>query len=152
MIFLPDDDNSHHRSFDAHYIMVRNGTMEVGTEEYPYTSKLTITMHGNKQSPEIPLYGNKCIAVRHGVLEMHGIPRTPSWTSLAVTADIGETTISLIEDADWQEGDKIVIAPTGYDHMEAEERTIIERVDARTFVLNEALAFKHYSGAETHGG
>jgi hypothetical protein len=69
-----------------------------------------------------------------------------------VTADIGETTISLIEDADWQEGDKIVIAPTGYDHMEAEERTIIERVDARTFVLNEALAFKHYSGAETHGG
>ena len=89
LIFLPDFDNSHQRFFDAHYIFVRNGLMEVGSEEFPYTSKLTITMHGNIQSPEIPIYGNKCIAVRHGTLDLHGTPRSPSWTSLGVTANAG---------------------------------------------------------------
>jgi len=101
LIFLPELDNSHERTFDAHYIMVRNGYMEVGTEEFPYTSKLTITMHGNKESPEIPIYGNKCIAVRNGVLELHGVPRTPTWTSLSATADIGSKQISLMVDVDW---------------------------------------------------
>jgi hypothetical protein len=40
--------------------------MEVGTEEFPYTSKMTITMHGDVTTPAIPTYGNKNIAVRRG--------------------------------------------------------------------------------------
>lgn len=43
-----DNDHSDHKTFDAGYIMVQGGYMEIGTEEYPYNSKLTITMHGNK--------------------------------------------------------------------------------------------------------
>ena len=39
-------------------------------------------MHGEKYSPELPIYGNKVIAVRNGVLDMHGIPRSPTWTEL----------------------------------------------------------------------
>jgi G8 domain len=83
LIFPPDSDPNHLRTFDAHYVMVKNGYFEVGTEEFPYTSKLIITMHGNKQMPEMPVYGNKVIACRHCQLEMHGIPRTPTWTSLS---------------------------------------------------------------------
>jgi len=45
LIFAPSVDANHQRTFDAHYIFVRNGRMEVGTEEFPYTSKITITMH-----------------------------------------------------------------------------------------------------------
>jgi hypothetical protein len=56
--------------------------MEVGTEQFPYTSKLTITMHGTREDPEIPTYGNKVLAVREGTLEMHGLKRTPTWTEL----------------------------------------------------------------------
>lgn len=41
-----DDDPSYEATFDAEYIIVVNGTMEIGTERYPYLSKLTITMHG----------------------------------------------------------------------------------------------------------
>lgn len=48
LIFPPDSDPYHLRTFDAHYVMVKNGYFEVGTEEFPYTSKLIITMHGNK--------------------------------------------------------------------------------------------------------
>ena len=56
--------------------------MEVGTEKYPYTSKLTITMHGKIDDPYIPIYGNKCIGLRYATLEMHGPVRQPTWTVL----------------------------------------------------------------------
>jgi hypothetical protein len=46
LIFAPHIDPNHQRFFDARYIFVNGGYMEVGTEAYPYTSKLTMTMHG----------------------------------------------------------------------------------------------------------
>lgn len=63
LIFAPDADPNHVRTFDAYYIMVNGGTVEVGTEEYPYTSKLIITMHSTEEDPHLPLFGNKVIAV-----------------------------------------------------------------------------------------
>lgn len=67
LIFEPNvSDHSDHKTFDAGYIMVNGGYLEVGTEEYPYTSRLTITMHGSEADPYIPTYGNKVLAVRYG--------------------------------------------------------------------------------------
>jgi hypothetical protein len=43
-------------------------------------------MHGNIYSPYIPVYGNKCIALRHGVLDMHGVKREPVWTVMEETS------------------------------------------------------------------
>ena len=60
--------------------------MEVGTEKYPYTSRLTITMHGQLSDPYIPIYGNKCIGLRFATLDMHGPVRKPTWTVLYQTA------------------------------------------------------------------
>jgi hypothetical protein len=124
LIFPPDANPNHLRTFDAHYVMVRGGLLEVGTEQFPYTSKLVITMHSNRSSPEIPIFGNKVIAMYNGVLDLHGIPRNPTWTELDVTADIGGTQLTLIRDVDWKVGESIVIAPTGYFNTEAEERII----------------------------
>lgn len=129
--------------------------MEVGTEEFPYTSKIIITMHGNKQSPEIPIYGNKVIGVRYGTLDMHGVERSPSWTELETTVMPGSSTITLVRSVDWQEGEVIVIAPTSYNVDEAEERTIvsIDRTDSDKpiITLDSPLNFKHYAGIETYG-
>jgi len=75
IIFAPHTDPTHQRTFDAHYIFVRNGTMEVGTEEFPYTSKITITMHSDLLDPYLPIYGNKVIGCRYCTLDMHGIKR-----------------------------------------------------------------------------
>lgn len=84
LIFPPDDsDSTHLRTFDASYIFVYYGYMEVGTEEFPYTSQLIITMHGDRNTPEIPIYGAKVIGVRNGILEMHGVPRDKTWTELS---------------------------------------------------------------------
>lgn len=61
-----ENDHNHQRTFDAGYIMVNGGYLEIGTEDQPFNSKLTITMHGDKEDPYLPTYGNKVIAVRFG--------------------------------------------------------------------------------------
>mmetsp|Transcript_29161 Transcript_29161/g.43950 ORF Transcript_29161/g.43950 Transcript_29161/m.43950 type:complete len:124 (-) Transcript_29161:617-988(-) len=91
LIFAPDTDPNHQRTFDAHYIFINNGTLEAGTEDYPYTSKLTITMHGKITDAYVPIYGNKVIGLRYGTLDLHGAPREPTWTSLDQTALSGAT-------------------------------------------------------------
>ena len=120
LIFLSDIDANHQRTFDAEYVYLNGGYMEVGTETAPYTSKLTITMHGNKFSEKLPIYGNKVIAVRNGILEMHGKERKPVWTDLWTTADVGATTMEINydntnNDFDWVGGDEVVLAPTDFD-------------------------------------
>ena len=99
--------------------------MEVGTEEYRYTSKLTITMHSSKYDPNLPIFGNKVIGVNYGTLEMHGVERPITWTDLEKTAEQGATEITIRHDLakgtlDWVAGEEIVIAPTGYSSRDAE--------------------------------
>jgi hypothetical protein len=155
LIFPPDTNPNHLRTFDAHYVMVRGGLFEAGTEKFPYSSKLLITMHSNRSSPELPIFGNKVIAMYNGVLDLHGMPRTPTWTELDVTADIGSTSITLIRDVDWQVNEKIVIAPTGYFNVEAEERTIlaVDRTNPLKpiITLDKPLDFKHFAGVQNFG-
>jgi hypothetical protein len=69
--------------------------MEVGTEKFPYTSKVTITMHSSISDPYIPIYGNKVIGVRFGTLDMHGPVRTPTWTMLETTVEANSKVIIL---------------------------------------------------------
>ena len=125
LVFPSNPNPNHLRTFDAHYVMVRGGIFEAGTEEFPYTSKLVITMHSNRSSPELPIFGNKVIAMYNGLLDLHGVPRNPTWTELDITVEAGSDKITLIRDVDWKVNEEIVIAPTGYFNFEAEQRTII---------------------------
>ena len=45
------------------------------------------------------------MAVHEGIFDMHGIVRTPTWTSLAVTAEEGTDTIILESNIDWMAGE-----------------------------------------------
>jgi len=102
LIFPSHSDPAHQRTFDAHYIFLNNGALlEIGTEADVYTSKMTLTMHGQRNDPYIPKFGNKCIGVRFSTLDIHGVPRTPTWTSLQTTASVGDTSITVMEDTDW---------------------------------------------------
>lgn len=78
-------------------------------------------MHGTRDSPEIPIYGNKGIFVREGTIDMHGVPRTPTWTSLETTVFPNSNQIKVMEDVDWKAGEYIVIAPTGFTIDETEK-------------------------------
>jgi len=68
LLFMPGPTPEHVRTFDAMYLFINGGYMEVGTPKYPYTSKMVITMHGTVKDPYIPIYGNKVIALRFGTL------------------------------------------------------------------------------------
>ena len=97
LLFAPHPtDATHQRYFDAGYIFINGGYMEVGTEQFPYTSKITITMHGDVTTPAIPTYGNKNIAVRKGSLHLVGKPREITWTMLDSTADAATNKLTLL--------------------------------------------------------
>jgi hypothetical protein len=92
LIFAPHpSDPTHHRTFDAKYIFINEGRMELGTKDFPYTSRLTITMHSKIDDPYLPIYGNKCIGLRYGVLDMHGVAKDPVWTTMEKTVEKGAT-------------------------------------------------------------
>lgn len=158
LIFAPDANKNHHRYFDAGYIIINGGYMEVGTEEFPYDSYLTITMHGDEFTPALPIYGNKVIAVRNGLLDMHGPARSHTWSELETTAPAGSTSITLVNvggtNMDWQVGEEIVIASTDFVGRHAEKRTIasISNVDSNPVItFDTPLTYKHYAGVETYG-
>ena len=133
--------------------------MEVGTEDEPYNSKLTITMHGARFDPYIPKFGNKCIGVFNSTLDMHGKVRDVTWTSLAETAYAGSDSITLMEDVDWQVGETIVIASTdlGIEDNEIKgegdrsEVRVITSISGRQLFLNETLEYEHYGDVDTYG-
>ena len=146
LIFAPDDDPNHHRSFDAHYVFVNGGVMEVGTVEFPYTSKITITMYGTVEDPYLPVYGNKVIGVRLGTLDMHGPVRTPTWTELEYTVEPGADTITVRSEVDWQVGEQIVVATTSFDPRGGEKRTILSIDSTKKIItLDQKLDNKHFA-------
>ena len=94
--------------------MIYKGHMQIGTEDNPYSSKITIELFGTEKSPEIPTFGNKCVGVMNGKLDLHGEPKTPTWTELLHTANPGDLSIQLVEPVNWAVGDVIIIAPTSF--------------------------------------
>lgn len=156
LIFAPDeDDDQHHRTLDANIIIVYGGYFEAGTEDFPYTSKLTITMHGAKGDPTLPIYGQKVIGVRYGQLEMHGPVRTPTWTQMSASSSVGATQIQLKEEVDWQVGEYIVIASSDFEGRNAEKRQITavtNSADTTTIEFETGLEFGHFGLIETYGG
>lgn len=107
LVFKPETDPTHVRTFDAEYIFVHmGGKLEIGTEDHPYTSKLIITMHGDRKTLKIPTYGNKVIGIRHASLDIHGAPISKVKSLIRETANVGATSIRLYDKiTDWKVGD-----------------------------------------------
>jgi len=86
---------------------------------------------------------------------MHGPKRTPVWTVMEETANIGDSTIKLSEAVDWKVGEQIAIAPTGFDPHAADKRSIkaIDDTDPAkpVITLDKPLEHKHYAAIETYG-
>lgn len=112
-------------------------------------------MYGNLSSPYLPIYGNKCVGVRYGTLDMHGVERNPTWTVMNHTAKAGDTSITLARAVDWKVGEEIAIASTNYDGRKTDKRTIksITRTDPEKPVITfeEALDFDHFAEVQKFG-
>lgn len=60
-------------------------------------------------------------------IDIHGAPRSPTWTVLAQTANKDDTSITLAEEVDWKVGEEIVIASTDFQPFDDTERMQSER-------------------------
>ena len=94
--------------------------------------------------------GSKVIGCHMCTLDIHGKVRTPTWTMISKTENAGDTTITTIQDVDWEVGEVIVIASSSWDHNEAERKTI-KAINGRVITLDSPLTYKHYIAIEVYG-
>uniref|UniRef100_A0A8D0AIF4 PKHD1 like 1 n=1 Tax=Sander lucioperca TaxID=283035 RepID=A0A8D0AIF4_SANLU len=127
-------------------LITDGGRLQIGQEGAPFQHKAIITLHGHLRSPELPVYGAKTLAVREGVLDLHGIPVPVPWTHLAQTATSGSVTLTLMKAVTWKAGDEIVIASTGHRHSQRENevrRIAAVTADGKNVTLTEPLKYTH---------
>ncbi len=136
-------------------IFINGGQLIVGWENNPFKHNMEIELTGTKASLEYILpngfdsMGSKAIGV-YGGLDLHGIPRTPSWTRLSQTASAGSNQLSLVEVVDWKVGEEIVISTTSYAPFETETFKITAvNINKNIITLNASLAYDHIVAAET---
>lgn len=101
------------------------------------------------------LDGAKVLALRDGIVDMHGANVGQTWTRLAATATAGSTQITLLQPVSWPVGSEIVIVTTGnyQSQGQTETRTITAiSPNGLTLTLNTALSYQHLGVTQTFGG
>lgn len=134
----------------ADWIVVA-GRLRIGSDEEPFTDRVRITLTGSPDVEAVTGMGNRLIGVLPGGrLEIRGESRT-AWTRLDATAPAGATALTLAGDVDWEVGERIVIAPSGFDPREAEDRAIAA-ISGRTVTLDRSLDHDHFGEVQTIAG
>ena len=148
-------DDTKNLTLECTYIMVNFGRLTIGTLEKPFRNLATVRLYGNRLTPEIPVHGAKVIAVRNGAIDIHGIPRYPTWTKLAATAGEGTNVVHVSGPVDWVAGESIVVASTDFDMEHAEKRVIISVANASTLdaviTLDTPLNYQHFGVVQCYG-
>ena len=133
------------------------GNLIVGWPDKPMQNNVIISLTGNWETKDLPLnngptLGSKAIGV-FSRLQLIGEGRNVYWTRLAKTANVGDTTIDLVESVDWVVGNEILISTTSYQPAEAEKFTITSLENNNQRVgLSGALLYKHLGNTHTVGG
>jgi hypothetical protein len=138
-------------TLSAHSIRV-DGRLQIGSPQQPYAKRATITLTGSPNEVH-PQCGAKFLcAGPTGQIELHGVAANKvSWSQLSRSAQPGETTIDLKEPVDWVSGDRLVIAPSGFDAFEAEAVTITS-VSGNRVSFSPALRYRHHGRVEPVAG
>jgi hypothetical protein len=124
------------------------GELEIGTESIPHERRAIITLTDNVPDEQMMGMGDRGIMLSGGTLNLHG-NRSNAWTKLDQTARAGANTITVLNAAQWEVGDQIVLASTDFNPRQAETR-FIQAIDGNTLTLDIPLEFMHY-GEITYG-
>eukprot|EP01137_Pigoraptor_chileana_P027656 Opistho-2@10503 len=130
LAFAPDSSSS----MSTPHILVQ-GELHIGGDGCPVTGKATITLTGEPggatmsstmRDGTVQFFGGKGIGVAEGgVLEIHGSRGLgASWTRLQGTISAGASSLTLARAVDWRAGDRIIIASTDFNMLQAEPVTI----------------------------
>lgn len=132
----------------ANIIWARLGNLTAGDSENAFPGQILINMTGNKLSQKLLIdsfidSSSNILAVT-GSLKLYGKIPSKTWSKLAVSAQKGETSITLINDvSDWKVGDQIVIAPTESENRAFEKKTITA-INKNILTLDSAIENFHY--------
>lgn len=144
----------------GYLLVMGNGAhFGVGTAERPFLARFTLTLTGEDRNLSLfgtaPMHtGSKFWGTMDGgAIDVHGIRgQAKSWTLLGDHAQAGDTQITLAKaDMGWQVGDQIALAPTGFDHTQHEQRTIIA-INQKTLTLSAPLQYYHHGRTQTYHG
>jgi len=124
------------------------GSLQAGTPELPYSSKLTFTLRGERSTPTVVVsnslfLGNKVFVVL-GNCTLYGTPRVATTATLFTTLLQGSTELTLTESPDWKIGDEIVVSPTSYASQQAEKFKIIA-ISGSSVILDHAAQYDHFA-------
>ena len=133
----------------SNWIIVKGGRFEIGSETQPFTNRAVITLTG-PDGENIEGVGAKVLGVVGGTLELHG-ERRAGWARIAATAAAGTTQLVLDRAMPWRPGDRLAIASTDLDPLQAEE-VVIASVSGTTVVLQTALKFTHWGVMQSFAG
>mmetsp|Transcript_20181 Transcript_20181/g.37625 ORF Transcript_20181/g.37625 Transcript_20181/m.37625 type:complete len:2913 (-) Transcript_20181:48-8786(-) len=136
-------------SIDAKWVFIKEGKLQVGSEKEPFTHQFNLTLHGDRSTPQIPLFGNKALVNLGGTLELNGKNRLRTWTCLERTVEAGSSTLVIRDEVDWTVGEVIVVASTSFESSDAEVRTISAR-NGREITVSEVFKRSHYAATEVY--
>lgn len=86
------------------------------------------------------------MALRSGIVDMHGKTTVRTWTKLGATAYNGSSIITLLQPVDWPIDSQIIVATTSdlLSQRESEVRRIMNiSSDGLTLTLDEPLTYTH---------
>jgi hypothetical protein len=153
------DDNGP-RKLVSRFVLVKDGLLQIGTEVAPFRNKAIITLTGTDETVNVIGEGNMAMGTKFlgtfmgaGRLELHGARRDAlSWSQLDGSVQPGATSITLKDDASsWRVGDEIVIAPSGFEPLEAEQVRITS-VKGTTVSFTPALKHAHFGQLQSYNG
>ncbi len=145
-------------TFAAKGIDNQGGQFLIGSPTCRLRNYITITLHGKRSDYSFPASPFVKGIASTGELDIHGVEYAPTWTRLASTANVGDTTIFIQDCPNWEVGQRIFVTTTEFkdsrDFNRNEELTITgmfkTSVGAKVCAIRftPALAYRHYGGKE----
>lgn len=136
-----------------------NGTFQCGSKFNRYDKKIIISLTPSLLDPKVDHRYRGLVVLNGGKLELYGSARNTQWLKLAETLEAGDTALKLDSGQLtkgkfsrfrqikllWSKGDKIVVAPTGYNSNESETFTILD-IDPVNYkiTLDRPATYHHY--------
>ena len=138
-------------SADWVMVMGEGAAFRVGEEQSPLQGRFALTLEGTDKTANANgvegffSSGTKTLmAMDGGALSIHGASRDKtSWTQIEGSLGVGATVLTTAAPTGWAPGDRIVLAPSGYDVNETEELTVTG-VTGRSVSFSPALRFAHH--------
>ncbi|KAK3716577.1 hypothetical protein RRG08_039372 [Elysia crispata] len=149
------DNSSLDVTLEADYIHITGRLVAGWSEAEPFSGKLRIIINGHHRSEVFPHVsgapvGAKFIGV-FGGLQLHGVDPGIIRTNLNVTANVGDQTLTVVDNTGWVSGNEILLTTTSYNSWHTETFTI-SSVSGNVITLNDTVKFTHLAHSTSVDG